>query len=671
MPVVPVSNRNSVGLAETTDAKLRPADYGATGNGIGQAVSQFGKQIGEFADERERQQSVFDENTVRDASNRMDEARRTLLESGDSPYLHTKGRIALSDRPAAEAALKAKRDELAGNFKGGRAKRLWEQTGERIYSLGVSQVGQHASRANQEYTAETSAGQIEQSTRSAISSTDPEARDAFIATTINVIAEQGHRDGKPPEKIALDQQKAVSKIFASVVEFTPDASGAQAAFSQFKGEMTPEDRLRVGDRVKADVRRAAAEARAVAAHARSLALEQLATVKARLDTGAGTSADWEQLAAGYTAAGDTSAAAEAHAHGVEMKASDAHRGSTLPHIDQRISALQAKPSLGVDEASELRGLQRRRDTTAQRLDQSGGALAQYQFATGNAVDPIDPRDPDSYRARARRAIEAARTYGRRTVEPLTQADAQPLKDLVAGDPSSRLQALTTIAKFGDPRAIDGAARQISAQGDGSFRIAATLITLPGDAGYQAARDILRGPEAAKTNANVFLPAQSKFIFTSHAMAALRGLPPDYAADVRDAAQNIYFARMTAAGRTQWDNQAWRDSIDTALGSYRQNGIKYGGVTTFRGVPVSLPPGWTGDGVFRRLARASGPEWAAAAVSKAPVWPDGSAAYTGQLRQLTPVRVGGTRYAFMTRNNRFLGAKGGGAYVIDVAKVPWK
>src|SRR3546814_7030317 len=101
--------------------------------------------------------------------------------------------------------------------------------------------------------------------------------------------------------------------------------------------------------------------------------------------------------------------------------------------------------------------------------------------------------------------------------------------LVAGESGQRLQALNEIAKFGDPRVIEGAADQISEKSDGGFRIAATLMTLPGNAGEQAARDILRGPEAEQTNPKVFIDASAQLHFTQYAAPALRDMPPDYAA----------------------------------------------------------------------------------------------------------------------------------------------
>src|SRR3546814_9042076 len=110
------------------------------------------------------------------------------------------------------------------------------------------------------------------------------------------------------------------------------------------------------------------------------------------------------------------------------------------------------------------------------------------------------------------------------------------------------------------RSIEGAADQISEKSDGGFRIAATLMTLPGNAGEQAARDILRGPEAEPTNPKVFIDASAQLHFTQYAAPALRDMPPDYAADVYDAARNLYTARMTPAGRTAWADIARRTAV---------------------------------------------------------------------------------------------------------------
>src|SRR3546814_14420034 len=79
------------------------------------------------------------------------------------------------------------------------------------------------------------------------------------------------------------------------------------------------------------------------------------------------------------------------------------------------------------------------------------------------------------------------------------------------------------------------------------------------------------PYTTLFRSKVFIDASAQLHFTQYAAPALRDMPPDYAADVYDAARNLYIARMTQAGRTAWDDNAWRTAISTALGGYRHNG----------------------------------------------------------------------------------------------------
>src|SRR3546814_10794830 len=104
------------------------------------------------------------------------------------------------------------------------------------------------------------------------------------------------------------------------------------------------------------------------------------------------------------------------------------------------------------QASTLNGLITLRGQTKVRLDAPGGALDQFEYATGKSPQPHDPGNPETFRERATVAIDAARTYGRPTVEPLRSGEVPGLKQLVAGASGQRLQALNEIDKFGDARA---------------------------------------------------------------------------------------------------------------------------------------------------------------------------------------------------------------------------
>ncbi len=680
MPRVSIAE-NQVGVARVSDAKFVPAaNGGGVAGAIAKGLTSLGAGLNDAAQTARYVQQEQAETEAKAADTEYLRRATEIRSAPDTGILNLSGRAAVDAyKPAVQALDEASR-EVEQTIPSTLGRRLFRETANRRIAAYRESLDRHVAVEDLRWRDKTSDSVIDANIAAAIGAADDtKLADASIVTAQQELAEKLTRAGLGgiiPQESAKLESGARLGIVQRLADASPEAAAQyyQTYGSRMLGnDLTAAERaIRISEaRAEAERRRAEAEQRAATAHQLTLTREQLATAKVQLDSGAGTSADWMELAGRYTAIGDTSAAAEAQQRATQVRAVETYRGASLPQIDGRLAELRAKPTQTVAEASEAKGLEQLRDQTAARLNAPGGALAQMQYATGIKVAPLSPADPSTYRTRAAQAIAASDTYGRRVVEPLTAAEAQPLKDLVAGDSTKRLQALTTIAKFGDPRAIDGAARQIASQADGSFRVAATLSVLPGDVGMQAARDILRGPEAAKTNEAVYQPAQGKVVFTQYAAPALRGLSPDYAADVMDAARNLYIARMTTAGRTQWDDAAWRTAVDTALGGYRKDGVRYGGLATYRDTAVSIPPGWTGDGVFRRLARASGPDLSKAAVSKAAIWPDGSPVYSGQLRDLIPVRVGGTRYGFMTRNDRMLGAKGGGPFVLDIAKVPWK
>lgn len=444
--------------------------------------------------------------------------------------------------------------------------------------------------------------------------------------------------------------------------------------SEAFAELGPKRSQALLDEIAVERRRLAAADRARQAEAEEMAREALATQKAQLDTGAGTPKDWEALATGYEAIGDTSAAAEARAKGTEMAAVQGTRDYTVPQMQAEIAKLEAKQrgggGLTPGEASMLSGLKTQRAQTEARLNRSGGALEQYQYATGTALPPIDLNDPATMQRRARYAASAAARYGRPTVEPLTEAELPGLRQLMEGGPGDKMRVLETLAGFGDPRAIEGAARQVAGGTDqGAFRIAATFLTSPG--GRQNARDILRGGEALKANPSLYDAREARAAFAAYGQA-LQGLGPDFAADTLEAARNLYGSRMAAQGLTGWSEPEFRNAIDAALGGYTDGQHYKGGSWTYKGQRVLIPSGWTADGVFRRIARMNGEDLGKARASGAGRWPDGSPIYTGQLREMIPVYLGGTRYGFRSeRSGRLLGADGGGPFVLDVAKVPWR
>ncbi|NYT42327.1 hypothetical protein HZY97_16260 [Sphingomonas sp. R-74633] len=439
-------------------------------------------------------------------------------------------------------------------------------------------------------------------------------------------------------------------------------------------ELGPDRSQALLNEIEVERRRRESAARAEQAAAVSAAKEGLATQKALLDTGAGTPADWEKLATGYDAIGDTSAAVEARAKGGEMTAVQGSRDYTVPQMQAEIARLDAKAAkpggLTPGEATLRTGLNTQLTQSQARLGRTGGALEQYQYATSKPIPGIDFNDPASLRQRATYAAAAAQKYGQMSVQPLLDSELPGLRQLTEGGPADKMRALEAIAGFGDPRAVEGAGRQLAGAGDeGGFRIAATRILTPG--GRQVARDILRGGDALKANPSLFNDKEAREAFAAYG-PALQGLGPDFAADTYVAARNLYASRMAAQGLTGWSPGEFRTAIDAALGGYHEGAYYKGGSWTFKNQRVVIPTGWTADGVFRRIARMTGEDLGNAKVTGAGRWPDGSPLYTGQLREMIPVFMGGTRYGFRdARSGRLLPSAQGGPFMLDMAKVPWR
>jgi hypothetical protein len=197
--------------------------------------------------------------------------------------------------------------------------------------------------------------------------------------------------------------------------------------------------------------------------------------------------------------------------------------------------------------------------------------------------------------------------------------------------------------------------------------------LGGDAALKAEPGLWQQPNPNDPSKLVSAENDARALFREYT-PALAALGPTAASDTFEAAKSYYASKMHSAGKTQFDHGAWRSAVETVIGAYTQGQSTRGGTALFNGSErVVIPEGWTGDGLFRRLARATGEDWTrAAAGGHAPVWPDGSKVYTGQLRELVPVWVGGTSYIFRSpKTGNFLGTRTGQPFRIDAAKVPWR
>lgn len=689
MPRVQIYDNNVVPLPQTTGARFVAADNnGGVAGAIGAGLQGVGKALDQRAD-------VLAETHAHEEAAASGLELQQVLQSTDTlEQAYQAGKV--EGAPASGAGLQeavlGHYDEQVGALVGqiqnkdvrgrvqAQAAEYRRNYASRTYHAEEAALGAYFADQNSETTA-LAANRLRESN-------DPADLSASLTDLRDIIASYS---------VAGDKKSALTKWTEATLtrsfldgQIERDPHNALALLDQGVGaKLDPNivDQLR--DEAHAAIRSQEAQARAEASHQTAVQKDRLGAIEQGLEAGGGTAQDRFAVAQQYAQLGDQSKAAEWQRKGLEFGVVQGTKDWTIPQMDATIVQLIAKQGgkegLTAAEAAQLNGLRAQRAQSAARLNQPGGALLQLQYATGKPVAPLDYRNPATLRQRANDATAAAQTYGRGIVEPLLPEEVKPLQDLLAkGDVASRAQALRIITAFGSPAAIRGAAGQITGDGDGAFKVAATRSL--GPAGSSVAMHILGGPDALKANPGVWqaanpndptklVPAEdpARAIFNEY-IPALAGLGPDAANDTYEAAKDYYASKMTAAGKTQFNADTWRQAVDTVIGGYNQDGQGYrGGTAMFQGQHrVVIPEGWTGEGLFRRFARATGDDWAKAGGGHDPVWPDGSKVYSGQLSQLVPVWVGGTSYVFRSpKTGNFLGTRAGQPFRIDAAKVPWR
>jgi hypothetical protein len=669
---VPVSRR---GVAETPGVSA----VGRAVEGLGQTVAKVGEDL---AERHDKAQYAIAATASLKASNEQIAGFDTDPDYGSYEKRYRE-RMAATNQESAK---------LIGN---NQDREAFLAQGNVEIERNLASVGRMARAKLEKAEMSASESAIADTRKLAVEAATPEDRERAVllgAATYDGLVAKGYMD---PNTAQLSKRKFAQGVFydgivAKVSQGQPDE--AEALLKQLAPRMDENDVIRAGDAIRvrragleAETRRVAAEARAEQAHQTAVLKDQLGAVEQVLNAGGGSVEDRYKIAQQYRALGDVSKATEWQIKGDSYVAVQGTRDWTLPQMDSQIVALTAKQGskggLTATEAAQLNGLKEQRSQSASRITQPGGALLQYQYATGKPITPIDLEDPATLSLRASEATAAAAKYGRAAVEPLLPEEVEPLKDLIAtGDPAQKAKALQIIAGFKSPRAIAGAARQVTGESDGAFRVAATRVLAPN--GREVANAILGGGDALKANPGLWqkpnddgklvtAEADAQALFAEY-LPALAGLGPNAANDTYEAAKAFYGAKMNAAGQTQFAGGAWRNAIETVIGRYSKAGAMYGGTSQFQGHRVVVPEGWTGEGLFRRIARATPDDWAKAGGGKVPVWPDGSKVYTGQLRELVPVWLGGTSYGFRSpKTNSFLPKKDGGPFIIDAAKVPWR
>lgn len=454
------------------------------------------------------------------------------------------------------------------------------------------------------------------------------------------------------------------------IDNNPEGARTAILSGVYNGELDGQQLDRALAQADAAIRQRAAAAQAETAAARSVAKDELAAQEDFLNSGGGGLADRQSISEKFAGWGDKSKAAEWARKAKEFAAVQGAKGWKLPQMDARIVELEAKSDRSAAEAAELNGLKDQRSSSATRLNQSGGALLQYSYATGKPLPPLDPNDPSSMSRRGALARAAAREHSRFVVEPITEGELPMFRDLVqAGGPAGKQQALEMLRGFGDAATIVGAARQMSGEGDGDFRIASRLMLQPG--GSQVARDILRGTDVINANPNVWTDKIDKAAKQNYGQwygPLLRDLPADYQADIFDAAKKYYATRF--AGSDKYDPGNFALAIEVMMGRSRDGaGNQRGGVAHLPQGLVIVPPTMSPDAFAKRLARGTPAQYRAAAGGRRPRAPDGGDISERDFKALAPVMLGNGRYGFKFPSGRYILDDTGNPYSVDVGALP--
>lgn len=332
-------------------------------------------------------------------------------------------------------------------------------------------------------------------------------------------------------------------------------------------------------------------------------------------------------------------------------------GATPVQIDAEVKALDTRIARAGDNAAAADIVRRDalielRDTREQQIDDDPAAFA---TSIGKEWPPLDFADSGSIVARRRAADATAEATGR-PAQYLTAAEAKQVQANL-GSLDGQRAAIDLARGFGG-RAGAAVIRQL-APSDSMMLHLTGLTDYYGSAALEGRELVKRKAYAPPKDLDVALRSRlGRSLMLGS--AAMQG-------GVIESARSMYAYFMAQRGDAgaEVDEDMANAVVDRALGNVDgklgDRGGR-GGIAKWNDAPFVLPATMTSADFGRRMAsigKLGGFFWGD---GESPVTPD-------QLRsRFTPVRVGGTRYAWVTANGEFARDKTGGRAVLDIAKV---
>ncbi len=688
MPTVPVA-QNTVGLAEMTNAKFQPADFGAAGEMVGKSLQGLGQQGSEAASRLFEQQKIvqerFDDATTKQAANSVSAFYSEHGYTGDDPYFQKGGRDAQFARPEFEKGLDTTIQSARSQLKTPRQLRMFDDAVTPQRQQWGVQIATHADKETTSYDISESqsraslAGEVFRHT--AIQ--DPAHADQQMATALAEVDHLGQLQHWGPDELAAKKLTFTSgahkDVGTDLVYSDPTAGPtlAVAYVNKHEGEMTTDDHHAVMNNartyqstIEAASRRAEADARREN-HDQTNDARQRAQSVERMITD-GVNVDPKILASAMTDAqfAKDPGLIESLRQGGMKNALTVEYGNTPPaELQNTVNDLGAQIAKAGGNVNA--DLMVKRDHLTKLLAKSSSDLKADPLSWGSQhlginPGPLNLADPNSISQR----IQAATTVSRRTGAlpvPITNEEAASFAPIVTdGTIKQKSELVQHLAAFGS---LARSAVEKIAPGDDGFQGLVGLAQLSNPAAARiAVQRVLAGREVLLTNPDIIDKNASLQQFNDMVGPALTFLPT-VTNGVYANAQAILASEAGANGKHQWADVVgrWPVAINAALGGYTREGVKVGGLGKINGAVTVLPDGMSQADFDTTISRATGPMFVGASGHQTPLFKDGTVPTATAIKKMIWVPVADGRYR-IGDGHGFLEKKGGGFYEVDVRKL---
>lgn len=452
-------------------------------------------------------------------------------------------------------------------------------------------------------------------------------------------------------RLALEKEGVAKITFNWVLGKPPNQAKALLASGALDGMLTPEMVERLNSNADVEIRRAQVELEAQQRAKLAESREQIDLVITQLKDGAVIPDDQlKSLVDTATTLGLDKQGYDLAKLGITNDVNRTYRAAAPAQIDAALKQVQAQIAAKGDSVPA--SLTVRRDAlqsllTARTSEASADPLA-VAAQNGIASGPIDWNNPATIAQRKTAALAAAKMLG---VPPrlLTDEEAHQMRANMK-TPQGRMLAAQQLRSFGGREA--GLAAEQVAPDDIVFKASLGL-------GVNNRQLVYEGQAVLESGKVKVDNAEARRVWTETASAATRELGQTATGATYQMAVAVYAQAMARRGETEFNEQLFRASINTALGGTTTNGVRKGGVGEWNGKAVVLPVNMTQAQFEQKLALAK-PTSAYHRNGKPISGADLRANYT-------PVMIAPNRYGFVNARGEFVGTKKAGEiYVLNFA-----